>query len=107
MKTVFGEQPGGTRDVAHAPRLEPAHIVGISKTTYVLATPRCRDWRRDPPPASTNDDPPDSDSLASCTRTARRHRGDRRSPQRPVAGVLVLDGVLVIDGRTTYPLPSR
>ena len=25
--------------------LEPAHIVGISKTRYVLATPRCLEWR--------------------------------------------------------------
>ena len=27
--------------------LELAHIAGISKTTYVLATPRCLEWRRD------------------------------------------------------------
>ena len=26
---------------------EPAHIVGVSKTAYVLATPRCLEWRRD------------------------------------------------------------
>jgi LytR cell envelope-related transcriptional attenuator len=26
---------------------EPAHIVGISKTAYALATPRCLDWRCD------------------------------------------------------------
>ena len=25
--------------------LEAARIVGISKTAYVLATPRCLDWR--------------------------------------------------------------
>ena len=28
---------------AHAPMLEPAPIVGVSKTTYVVATPRCLD----------------------------------------------------------------
>ena len=27
--------------------LGPAHIVGVSKTAYVLATPRCLHWRRD------------------------------------------------------------
>ena len=41
---------------------ELAHIVGISKTTYVLATPRCLDWRRDLQRTSTNNDPSDSDS---------------------------------------------
>src|SRR5918995_114877 len=41
---------------------EPAHIVGISKTAYVLATPRCLDCRRDPQQTSTNEDPSDSDS---------------------------------------------
>ena len=41
---------------------------------------------------STNNDPSDSDSQDPCRRPARRHRGDRRSPRLPVAGVLVLDG---------------
>ena len=71
---------------------EPAHIVGVSKTAYVLATPRCLEWRRDLQPTSTNNDPPDPDSQDPCRRPARRHRGDRRSPRLPVAGVLVLDG---------------
>ena len=31
------------------PMLEPAHFVGISKTAYVLATPRCLEWRHDLP----------------------------------------------------------
>src|SRR6188768_4166572 len=75
----------------HAPMVEPAHIVGISKTAYVLATPRCLEWRRDPPRTSTTGDPSDSDSLDPCRRPARRRRGDRR-PRPPVAGVLVLDG---------------
>ena len=69
---------------------EPAHIVGISKTTYVLATPRCLDWRHDLQRTSTNNDPSDSDSQDPCRRPARRHRGDRRGPRLPVAGVLVL-----------------
>ena len=72
---------------------EPAHIVGVSKTAYVLATPRCLDWRRDLQRTSTNNDPSDSDSQDPRRRPARRHRGDRRSPRLPVAGVLVLDGV--------------
>ncbi len=58
--------------------LELAHIVGISKTTYVLATPRCLEWRRDPQATSTNHDPSESDSPDPCRRPARRHRGDRR-----------------------------
>src|SRR6478609_8991685 len=33
-----------------------AHIVGISKTTYVLATPRCVDWRHDLQQSSRNHD---------------------------------------------------
>ena len=36
---------------AHAPMLEPARIVGVSKTAYAPATPRSLDWRRDPQPA--------------------------------------------------------
>ena len=39
---------------------------------------------------STNNDPPDPDSQDPRRRPARRHRGDRRSPRLPVAGVLVL-----------------
>src|SRR5258706_10229158 len=66
------------------------HIVGISKTTYVPATPRSLDWRHDLPRTSTNNDP--SDAQDPCRRPARRHRGDRRSPRLPGAGVLVVDG---------------
>ena len=58
--------------------LEPAHFVGISKTGYVPATPRCLEWRHDLPQASTNNDPSDSDSPDPCRRPAGRHRGDRR-----------------------------
>ena len=72
--------------------LEPAHIAGVSKTPYVLATPRCLQWRRGLQRTSTNHDLPDSDPLAPSRRSARRRRGDRRSPRPPVAGVLVRDG---------------
>src|ERR671935_82155 len=37
---------------------ELAHIVGISKTAYVLATPRCLDWWHDLQRTSTNSSPP-------------------------------------------------
>ena len=86
---------------AHAPMLELAHIVGVSKTAYVLATPRCLQWRCDLQQTSTNNDPSDADSQDPCSRPAGRHRGDRRSPRLPVAGVLVLDG------RITDRRPSR
>src|SRR6266536_2063922 len=69
---------------------ELAHLVGISKTTYVLATPRFLEWRHDLPRTSTNHDPSDSDSQDPCRRPASRHRGDRRSPRLPAAGVLAL-----------------
>ena len=59
--------------------LEPAHIVGISKTGYVLATPRCLDWRHALPGTGTSNDPSDSDSLDPCRRPAGRRRGDRRA----------------------------
>ena len=80
--------------------LEPAHIVGVSKTTYVLATPRCLDWRRDLQQTSTNNAPSDSDSQDPCRWPASRHRGDRRSPRLPLARVLVLDGVLPVSSST-------
>src|SRR5262245_36721450 len=72
--------------------LEPAPIVGISKTAYVLATPRGLEARGDLSQASTNNDPSHSDSQAPCRRPARRGRGDRREPRLPVPVVLVLDG---------------
>src|SRR5438445_10336804 len=36
---------------------ERAHIVGVSKTAYVLATPRCLQWRRGLQPTSTSSNP--------------------------------------------------
>src|SRR5215208_7965015 len=78
---------------------ELAHVVGISKTPYVPATPRCLEWRHDLRQTSTSDNP--SDSQDPC-RPAGRPRGDRRSPRLPVAGVLVLDGRI-----TTHRRPSQ
>src|SRR5919201_3145806 len=80
---------------------ELAHIVGISKTAYVLATPRCLEWRHGLPSTSTNNAPSDADSQGPCRGPARRHRGDRRIPRLQGAGVLVLDGLV------THRRPSR
>src|SRR5262249_24053582 len=74
-------------------------IVGISKTTYVLATPRWLEWRRGLQRTGTNTDP--SHSWDPRRRPAGRPRGDRRGPRPPVAGVLVLEG------RTIHRRPSR
>src|SRR5436190_15265445 len=71
--------------------LEPARFVRISKTAYVPATPRCLEWRHGLPRSGTKNDPSDSDSVDPSRRPARRHRGDRRIPRLPVAGVVVLD----------------
>jgi hypothetical protein len=86
---------------------ELAHIVGISKTPYVLATPRCLEWRCDLQATRTNNDPSDPDSLDPRRRAAGRCRNDRRGRRPPVTGILVLGGTLVVagilvpDGRTT------
>jgi hypothetical protein len=77
------------------------HIVGISKTAYALATPRCLEWRRAPPPTNTTN-PSNSHPLEPSRRLAGRHRGDRRSSRLSAAGVIVLDGVLILDGDETY-----
>ena len=90
----------------HAPMLEPAHIVGVSKIAYAPATPRSLLWGRAPQTTSTQNDTSDPDSQEACRRRARRRRGDRRSP-RAVAGDLVLDGVLVPDGHGTDRGPSQ
>src|SRR5262249_25293019 len=88
--------------------LEPAHIVGVSKKAYVPATRRRLDWRRGGPlPPTGTKNPSDPDSLDPCRRPAGRARGDRGGPRLPVAGVLVLDGVLVVDGHLTRRRPSR
>ncbi len=102
---------------AHAPMLEPPRIVGVSKTTYVLATPRSLDWMRGPKPDEHEQRPVGFDSQDPCRRRARRHRGDRRSRRLPAAGVLflggvllgglVLDGALVVDATSPIGAPRR
>jgi hypothetical protein len=77
-----------SRQARHRP---PACFVGVSKTPYVLATPRRPDCGRALSRTSTSNVPPDSESLDPCRRLAGRHRGGRRA-RPPVAGVLVLDG---------------
>ena len=62
------------------------HIVGISKTAYVPATPRCLDWRRDLQRTSTNNDPADPD------------------PRIRVAGLLVV--IAAIAAALGYQLPA-
>ena len=84
---------------------EPAHIVGVSKTAYVPATPRCLDWRRDPQrnqheqrpvgvgfagsssPARSSSSPRSSEPSATSRWQSRlrrqRHPSPRRRPQRP------------------------
>jgi D-alanyl-D-alanine carboxypeptidase (penicillin-binding protein 5/6) len=61
---------------------EPAHIVGVSKTAYVLATPRCLQWRRDLQATRTHSSPPcpiDRRRRPLClygmSQTLRRHHG--------------------------------
>src|SRR5262249_31693007 len=63
----------------HAPSrcYGPEHIVGISKNTYVLATPGCVDWSHDLPRTSTSNRPP-----------------------HPPASVLVLPGRIQLSGCT-------
>ena len=36
---------------------EPAHIAGVLKSAYVLATPHCLKWRCDPQQTGTSNDP--------------------------------------------------
>src|SRR5258708_1707418 len=59
---------------------ELAHIVGISKTAYVLATLRFLDWRHDLQRTSTKNDP--SDSQDPCRRLPRPDRRGMRRLRR-------------------------
>jgi hypothetical protein len=53
---------------------EPAHIVGVSKTAYVLATPRCLDWTHDLQQTSRNHYRGDGQNYGG--------RDKRRSPKK-------------------------
>jgi hypothetical protein len=69
--------------------LEPARIVGVSKTGYGPATPRRLHWRRGSKRAETKDISPRPDPQDPGCRRARRGRRDRG--QLPVAGILLTD----------------
>jgi hypothetical protein len=56
---------------------ELAHIAGISKTTYVLATPCCLNWRHDLQRTSTNNDQSENEAIRSDA--PHRGRGDDRN----------------------------
>src|ERR1700730_4844231 len=59
---------------------ELAHIVGVSKSAYVLATLRFLDWRHDLQRTSTKNDP--SDSQDPCRRLPRPDRRGMRRLRR-------------------------
>src|SRR5215207_4031402 len=90
---------------------EPAHIVGISKIAYALATLRRLKWRRDLQRTGTTNDPSDSDSQDPRRRPAGRHRGEHRgalgAPGAPgergalgEADGAIPDGTTVFDDET-------
>src|SRR6185437_12968257 len=61
--------------------LGPAHIVGISKTAYGLATPRRLEWRHDLRGENLVPPSPPPPCAARCgTRPVRRRHGARRTP---------------------------
>ena len=67
---------------------EPAHIVGVSKTAYVPATPRCLQWRRDLQRNQHEQRPAGSGSAGSaspaCSSSSRRSpRPSATSCRRP------------------------
>jgi hypothetical protein len=72
--------------------LEPAHIVGISKTGYVPATPRCLEWLHGLQETSTTDASPDPDPQDPYRRPPGRRRSVRRDPRLPGVGVVLLVG---------------
>jgi hypothetical protein len=91
--------------------LEPAHIVGVSKTAYVLATPRCLEWRRDLQRASTNSSPPcpiDRARRRLClygmSHTLQRHHG-RTTPYGRRRALLV--AVLALLAATAFAAPRH
>jgi hypothetical protein len=84
------------------------HVVGISKTTYVLATAHCLHWRHDSIlTISTNNEPPDW--LAPCRRPDSRHNSYHRSPWLPVAAFVAFLGriTLVFLGRIALESSSQ
>ena len=91
---------------------EPAHIVGISKTAYVLATPRCLEWRRDLQRTSTKPTIPDPRDSSSprCRVAAACSSSSRRSPRRlgyQSPATVVLDGASPIDRPRAWRAAGR
>jgi serine-type D-Ala-D-Ala carboxypeptidase (penicillin-binding protein 5/6) len=91
--------------------LRLAHIAGVSKTTYVLATPRCLDWRRDQQRTSTNSSPPcpiDRPRRPLClygmSQTLQRHDG-RTTPYGRRRALLV--AVLALLAATAFAGPRH
>src|SRR3981081_213870 len=90
---------------------ELAHIVGISKIAYVLATPRCLQWRRDLQANSANSSPPcpiDRPPRPLClhrmSTTLQRHRG-RTTPYGRRRALLV--AVLALLAATAFAAPRH
>jgi hypothetical protein len=84
---------------------ELANIAGVSKTTYVLATPRCLDWRRELQRTGANND--SSGSQDPCRRPSGRHRRDYRCLRLPVVGGLVFVGNITQHGGAAAAPPAR
>jgi D-alanyl-D-alanine carboxypeptidase (penicillin-binding protein 5/6) len=88
-----------------------AHIVGISKSAYVPATPRCLQWRRDLQATSTNSSPPcpiDRPRRPLClygmSQTLQRHHG-RTTPYGRRRALLV--AVLALLAATAFAAPRH
>src|SRR5258705_12806366 len=89
---------------------ELAHIVGVSKTAYVPATPGCLDWRRDLQRASTDNSPPHPIDqprrlrLYGMSQTLQRHHG-RTTPYGRRRALLV--AVLALLAATAFAAPRH
>jgi D-alanyl-D-alanine carboxypeptidase (penicillin-binding protein 5/6) len=88
-----------------------AHIVGVSKTAYVLATPRCLKWRRDLQAASTNSSAPYPNDrplrplrLYGMSQTLQRHHGRTTLYGRRRA---LLVAVLALLAATAFAAPRH
>jgi hypothetical protein len=89
---------------------ELAHIVGVSKTAYVPATPGCLDWRRDLQRAGTDNSPPHPIDhprrvrLYGMSQTLQHHHG-RTTPYGRRRALLV--AVLALLGATAFAAPRH
>jgi hypothetical protein len=89
---------------------ELAHIVAVSKTAYVPATPGCLDWRRDLQRASTDNSPPHPIDHPrrlrryGMSQTLQHHHG-RTTPYGRRRALLV--AVLALLGATAFAAPRH